>query len=98
MQVVLDIPDDLAAQIIPPGKDPSRAALEAIAVEGYRTERLSEEEVREMLGLATSLQVHAVLKEYGASLNYSLEDFEQDKQTSRNLRLDRTPIENLPAR
>jgi predicted HTH domain antitoxin len=98
MQVVLDIPDDLAAQIIPPGKDPSRAALEAIAVEGYRTERLSEEEVREMLGLATRLQVHAVLKEHGASLNYSLEDFEQDKQTSRSLRLDPATIKNLPAR
>jgi predicted HTH domain antitoxin len=86
MQVILDIPDNLAERIIPAGKEPARAALESVAVEGYRNERLSEEEVREMLGLATRMQVHAVLKEHGAFFNYSVEDFEQDKLTSRNLR------------
>jgi predicted HTH domain antitoxin len=98
MQVTLNIPDDLAAQIIPAGKDPSRATLEAVAVEGYRTQRLSEEEVREMLGLATRMQVHAVLKEHGAVLNYSIEDFVQDMQTSLRLRSGIAPTEDATAR
>jgi predicted HTH domain antitoxin len=86
MKVVFDIPDNLAERIIPAGKDPARAALESVAVDGYRAERLSEEDVREMLGLATRMQVHAVLKEHGAFFNYSVEDFEQDKRTSHTLR------------
>ncbi len=32
MQVTLDIPDTLAAQLIAAGKDPARAALEALNV------------------------------------------------------------------
>ncbi len=46
MQVTLDIPDNLAEQLISAGKDPSREALEALAIDGYRTERLTESEVR----------------------------------------------------
>jgi hypothetical protein len=50
VQVTFDIPDDLASQLLAAGKDPARAALESLAVEGYRTERLSEGQVRKMLG------------------------------------------------
>ena len=32
------------------------------------------------------MQVHGVLKEHGTPLNYSVEDFERDQQTSRRLR------------
>ena len=45
-------------------------ALEALALEGYRTERLSESELRQMLGFETRMQVHAFLKEHGVYLNY----------------------------
>lgn len=51
MQVTLNIPDNLAAQFAPEGKDPSRTALEALAVEGY----LTESEVRQMLGYETRM-------------------------------------------
>jgi hypothetical protein len=78
MQVTLNIPDDLAAQLAAAGKDPSRTALEALAVEGYRTQRLTEAEVKRMLGYGTRMQVHALLKEHNVYLNYSLADLEQD--------------------
>jgi len=82
MQVTLDIPDDLAAQLTAAGRDPSRAALEALAVEGYRTQRLTEAEVKRMLGYGTRMQVHALLKEHNVYLNYSMADLEEDIRAS----------------
>jgi hypothetical protein len=81
VQITLDIPEELAAQIIA-GKDPALAALEAIAVDGYRTQRLSESEVRRMMGYQTRMQVHALLKEHDIYLHYTMADWEQDKQAS----------------
>jgi len=86
MQVTLDIPDDLAAQLTAAGKDPARAALEALAVEGYRIRQLSEEEVRRMLGYEIRMQVHALLKEHDVPLDYTIEDLEQDRETMRTFR------------
>jgi Uncharacterised protein family (UPF0175) len=78
MQVILDIPDELAAQLIAAGTNLSRAALEALAVEGYRTRCLSEHQVRVMLGFETRMEVHALLKERDVYLNYSMADLEHD--------------------
>jgi predicted HTH domain antitoxin len=90
MQVTLTIPDDLAAQLIPAGKDPSREALEALAIEGYRTERLTESEVRQMLGYETRMQVHALLAEHDVCLHYTVEDLQQDIDASNKLHAQRT--------
>jgi hypothetical protein len=81
MQVILEIPDTIAAQITATGKDLSQEALEALAVEGYRNRRLFEEDIRIMLGYGTRMQVHALLKEHGVDLNFSVEDFQQDIET-----------------
>lgn len=78
MQVSFDVPDNLAQQLLAAGKEPSRAALEALAVEGYRTHSLSENEVRVMLGFETRMQVHALLKEHDVYLHYSHDDLQQD--------------------
>jgi hypothetical protein len=78
MQLTLNIPDDLAAQYAAAGKDPARVALEALAVEGYRTQRLTEAEVKRMLGYGTRMQVHALLKEHDVFLNYTMEQLQQD--------------------
>jgi hypothetical protein len=82
MQITLDIPDELAAQIVSGGESLSRAALEALAVEGYRTERLSEFEIRRLLGYETRMEVHAFLKEHGAWLHYSAADLERDRESA----------------
>jgi hypothetical protein len=85
MQVTIDIPDTLAAQLSAAGMNPSRVALEALAVDGYRTRQLSESEVRAMLGYETRMQVHELLKEHGIYLNFSVEDLQQDIETSDRL-------------
>lgn len=98
MQVTLTIPDDFAAQLAAGGKDPSRTALEALAVEGYRSGRLSENEARVMLGFETPMQVHALLAEYNVYLNYSMSDLEQDMRASDELAAARLQSKNSPAR
>jgi hypothetical protein len=82
MDIYFQIPDDLARQVVEGGKEPSRVALEALALEGYRSERLSESELRRMLGFDTRMQVHAFLKEHGVYLRYDLSDLEHDVSSS----------------
>lgn len=91
MQVTLDIPDELAAQMVSGGENLTRAALEALAVEGYRTERLSESEIRRLLGFETRMEVHAFLKERGAWLHYSVSDLERDRESALRARARRRP-------
>ena len=82
MQVTLTIPDDLAAQLTAAGKDPARAALEGVAIEGYRSGQLSDGAVRRMLGFDTRLEVHAFLADHDIALNNSLEDWHHDKRVA----------------
>jgi predicted HTH domain antitoxin len=98
VQVTFDIPDDLAFQLLASGKDLSRAALESLAVEGYRTERLSEGQVRKMLGYSTRMEVHALLAEHAVCLHYTLEDLEVDAETSRFLHSQRALEISLQAK
>jgi hypothetical protein len=86
MEITLNIPDELARQVTPEGQDPARVALEALALEGYRTELLSESAVRQMLGFETRLEVHAFLKQHRVFLHYDLGDLEQDQATSQKAR------------
>jgi hypothetical protein len=78
MTVTVEIPDDLAGMLSTGGNDPARAVLEAIALEGYRRDRLSEYEVQQLLGFATRMEVHGFLKEHGVYLHYSMADLDHD--------------------
>jgi len=81
MDVQLQIPDDVARTIQNEQPDLSRAALEALALEGYRSERLSEAQVRRLLGFRTRMQVHAFLKAHNVYLNYSIQELEHDLES-----------------
>jgi hypothetical protein len=85
MNLQLQIPDDVAYLLTSEYADLPRAAVEALALEGYRSKRFSEGQVRHMLGFSSRMEVHAFLKEHGVHLHYSLEDLEQDRETSREL-------------
>ena len=90
MEIILQITDELARQVASEGKDPARVALEALALEGYRAEQLSESAVRQMLGFDSRIQVHAFLKEHGIHLHYDLSDLDRDRITSERLRAKRS--------
>jgi hypothetical protein len=78
VDVQLQIPDDVARVIQVQQPDLSRAALEALALEGYRSERLSEGQVRRMLGFRTRMQVHGFLKAHNVYLHYPIGELEND--------------------
>jgi hypothetical protein len=82
MTITIEIPDELADALTPPGRDLCRAALEAIALDGYRNDRLTEADIRQLLGFETRMEVHGFLKEHGAFLPYTLEDLEHDRQVA----------------
>jgi hypothetical protein len=82
MEIKLNIPDELAKQVVAEGEDPARVALEALALEGYRSDRLSESEVRRMLGFESRPQVHAFLKQHGVYLQYGPEELKQDMEAA----------------
>ncbi len=86
MEITFSIPDELARQVASEGKEPARVALEALALEGYRAELLSESAVRQMLGFETRMQVHAFLKEHGVYLHYDVADLDQDQATAGRMR------------
>jgi hypothetical protein len=86
VEITLNVPDEFVRQIASEGKDPARVALEAVALEGYRAERLSESALRQMLGFRTRMEVHAFLKQHGVYLQYDLSDLEQDRATAAKLR------------
>jgi predicted HTH domain antitoxin len=85
MQITLELPDEIARELEAKWNDLPRATLESLALEGYRSDTLTEEQVRRILGYGTRMQVHAFLKEHGVYLNYDLEDLEQDMGNLRRL-------------
>ena len=60
------------------GTDLDRAALEALAIEGYRTARLTAGEVARVLGLETSIAAQAWLAQHAIEPNYGIDDFKAD--------------------
>ena len=80
MDVVIHIPKGIEEQFEAAfGRDLARAAREALAVEGYRTERLSLGQVAEFLGVST-MEADQFLKERQVPLPYSVEDLERDRK------------------
>ena len=80
MQVIVELPDQVARQW---GETPDavgRHVLEDAAIEGYRAGRLSQRQMGTMLGL-DYWQTEAFLQERGVPLNYSTADLEADNAT-----------------
>jgi hypothetical protein len=85
MEVVLRIPDYLAERLSATGADVSRRALEALALEEYRNGRLTKAELRRILGFSTRYQLDGFLKTHRAYDDYTLEDFERERQALKSL-------------
>lgn len=84
MQLSVEIPDDIASTLAAAGGDLSRRALEGLALEELRAVRITEPQLRKMLGLAR-IELDGFLKSHGIYRNYTIEDFEQERKALKDL-------------
>ena len=85
VKISLDIPDDLLRQLAEDGTDLSRAALEALAIDAYRMDRITSVQLRSLLNISSRYELDGFLKQHGVPLEYTIEDFEKDRKTLDNL-------------
>ena len=86
MQITIELPEDIVVRLASKWKDLPRAALESLALEAYRSRALAAAQLRRLLVFETRMQVNALLKEHEI-FDYSAADFEQDRETLRELRM-----------
>jgi predicted HTH domain antitoxin len=80
MQITVELPDDITRR-----PDPGREALEALAIEGYRSEKLTHHQAAQLLGL-TRFEFDGFLKNHQIYNHaYSLEDLDRDLATLRKM-------------
>jgi uncharacterized protein UPF0175 len=84
MDVTVHIPDDLAARLGAEG-DLSRRALEALALEEYKSGHIGKPDLRRLLGFTTRYELDGFLKNHGLWTDYTIEDFRHEREDLRRL-------------
>lgn len=84
MDVIVQIPDDLASRM-GTGGDLPRRALEALVSEEYKRGRITKPDLRRLLGFQTGAQIDELLKEHEVFEDYTLEDLEREREGLRRL-------------
>ena len=82
MQVYLDVPEDVARQFAAEPGGITRAALEALAIEGVRSGKLTVHQARQMLGIPSRYEMDGFLKAHGVLLPMTMEQVVSDSQTA----------------
>ena len=79
MEFTVQIPDELASRMNASGGDLPRRALEALALEEFKSGRITKPELRRLLDFGTRYQLDGFLKSHDVYEDYTMEDFEQDR-------------------
>jgi Uncharacterised protein family (UPF0175) len=79
VRVVIDIPDEIAAQLTTGGQELSRTALEALALEGYRLGTLNQLQVGRLLGLGR-MQTEDFLAEHPDLYDFDPSELNREAQ------------------
>lgn len=85
MNLSVPIPDDLASRLRATGPDLSRRALEAFALAEYKSGRISEAELRRLLGFGTRYQLDGFLKAHDVWIDYTMEDAKLERESLERL-------------
>jgi predicted HTH domain antitoxin len=80
MTITFDIPERIREELASRFGDLGQAAKEALAIEGYRTGKLSVGQVAEILGMGV-IEAQSWLGSRGIPVNYAVEDLEADRET-----------------
>ena len=65
--------------------DLSRRALQALLAEEDRLGHLNKPDLRRLLGFETGYEIDGFLKAHNVSEDYSMEDFEREREAPRSL-------------
>ena len=85
MEITLNLPEDVAEGLAGKWEDLPRAALESLALEGYRAGALTLAQVRRLLGFGSLAEVDGFLKQHGVYLEYTLDELDRDTANSRRV-------------
>jgi uncharacterized protein UPF0175 len=80
MLLTVEIPDEFRPHLLPAGGDAGRILLEELTAAAYREGRLSMEQVRQLLGFGTRMDVDAFLQRHEI-YDYTVEDLQSDMAT-----------------
>ena len=78
MNVAIEIPDDVARQLQARSGEVSRAVLEAVAIEAYRSGAITPAQVQQMLRLGSRWETEALLRRAEVYHDYTVDDLERD--------------------
>jgi hypothetical protein len=88
MELTVHIPDDIAERLGESvSRDLSRRALEAFLAEEYRLGHLHKPDLRRVLGFETGYEIDGFLKSHNVYEDYSMEDFERERDALKSLGL-----------
>jgi hypothetical protein len=82
LQVTLEVPLDLAQRFAGDAEGLSRAALEALALEGVRSGKLTAAQARRLLGIKSRYEMDGFLKKHGVLLPTTFDDVQHDTKTA----------------
>ena len=85
MELTVQIPDDLARSMSASGGDLSRRALEALALEEFKSGHIIKPQLRRLLGFGTRYRLDGFLKAHDVYEDYTLQDLEQELEGLRRL-------------
>jgi hypothetical protein len=78
MELTVQIPDDVARSMSGAGGDLSRRALEALALEEFKSGHITRPELRRLLGFETWYELDGFLKAHEVYEDYTVEDLERE--------------------
>lgn len=78
MDIEIEVPEDVAQQLVAEWGNVSRRTLEALAVEAYRSGVITMAQVQSTLGFSSRWATETFLKQAQAYLDYTEADLEQD--------------------
>jgi predicted HTH domain antitoxin len=76
--ITIELPDAIVRDLGQSPGEITRRVLEAIVLEGYRSERLSRGEVRRLLGLSWQ-ETEEFLAKHGIPYHYAIDDLNADR-------------------
>lgn len=82
MQITLELPEELGRYLGQDAQTLSRAALEALVLEGVRSGAISTGQARRFLGFRSRNQMDGFLKAHGIDLPLTIDQVHRDSETA----------------